>query len=53
MKDNAMGLDLKNNMKPDNYNAIFYGNQKVPHPTNHAAKKVNPKEVIDSILCGK
>lgn len=49
----ATAFDLPNGQHPGYENKIYYGNQKVPHPTNSAAKIVRPDEVMRAVLEGK
>lgn len=46
----ATAFDLPNSQHPDYANKIYYGNQYVPHPTNEAAKKVDPAKVMNETL---
>ena len=49
----ATAFDLPNDMKPNNYNHIYYGNQHMPHPTNSAAKVVYHEKVMKQVLEAK
>lgn len=52
-EDKACGFDYPNNVAPENYNDIRYGNRHVPKPTNSAAKVVHPEEVMRAVNEGK
>lgn len=51
-EDNMVGgvgvtaFDLPNMQHPNYVNTIYYGNIRVPHPTNAAAKKVDHAKVM-------
>lgn len=49
----ATAFDLPNSQHPGYENKIYYGNQKVPHPTNSAAKITHPNEVMRQVLEAK
>lgn len=42
----ATAFDLPNSGKPRPYNQFYYGNQRVPRPTNSQAKVTNPAAVM-------
>lgn len=50
MQDEAVGFDYPNNVAPENYNHIHYGNQYVPKPTNSAAKITPSEKVMRAVL---
>ena len=49
----ATAFDLPNSQHPGYENKIHYGDQRVPHPTNSAAKIVRPDEIMRAVLEGK
>ncbi len=49
----ATAFDLPNSQYPEYENRIYHTQVKVPHPTNSAAKRVNPREVMSHVLEGK
>lgn len=49
----ATAFDLPNGQHPGYANKIHYGDQRVPHPTNSAAKIVPRDEVMRQVLEGK
>lgn len=53
MKEGAVGFALPNDGKPKPYNEIFYGQTKVPTPTNAKAKVVPRAEVMRQVMEGK
>lgn len=46
-------FDLSNNENPRRHFKAYYGNQNVPHPTNSAAKMVDPSKVMRQVNEGK
>ena len=49
----ATAFDYPNSQHPRYENKIHYGDQRVPHPTNSAAKVVEPGKVMRAVLEGK
>lgn len=49
----ATAFDLSNSQHPGYTNKIYYGDQRVPHPTNSAAKITPKGEVVRAVLEGK
>jgi len=49
----ATAFDLPNSQHPDYTNKIHYGDQRVPHPTNSAAKVTPHAEVMRAFVQGK
>ena len=49
----ATAFDYPNSQHPNYENKVKYGNQRVPHPTNSAAKIVEPEKVMRQVLDAK
>jgi hypothetical protein len=49
----ATEFDYPNSMNPKPHAPIYYGNQHVPHPTNSAAKIVQPEKIMKQVLDAK
>jgi hypothetical protein len=49
MEDKAVGLELPNNMRPQNYGYINHQHLPVPKPSNHAAKVTHAEEVMRQV----
>jgi hypothetical protein len=49
----ATAFDCPNSQHPGYENRIYYGNQRVPRPTNSDAKIVVPSKVMGQVLTGK
>lgn len=46
----ATAFDMPNSQHPGYGNRIHYGNQKVPHPSNSAAERVDGARVMRQVL---
>ena len=49
----ATAFNYPNSMNPYPDAAIYYGNQRVPHPTNQAAKMVDHAKVMNQVIRAK
>lgn len=49
----ATAWDYPNSQHPNYENKIYYGNQRVPHPTNSLAKVTKPGAVMSMVLDAK
>ena len=49
----AQAFDYPNMQHPGYTNKIYYGDQRVPHPTNSTAKIVHPDTVMRAVIEGK
>ncbi len=52
-KNDAPFFELPNNVNAMPIKPMFYGNEREPHATNNAAKKVNAAKVMEQVLEAK
>lgn len=49
----ATAFELPNSQNPRPHFKAYYGGTPVPHPTNDAAKHINPPEIMRQVNEGK
>jgi hypothetical protein len=53
MEEIPQGMHIPNSQNPEPHAPMYYGNQTEKHPTNTAAKKVHPAEIMRAVNHGE